>query len=75
MREGDASHVFETKELRKIFGRKRDEVSRPLRLLHDETLRDLCRSPNIVRTVTFKRLRLAGHIDRMAEQDMHTGFL
>jgi len=40
--------VFENRELRRIFGPKRDEVTREWRKLHNEELNDLYSSPNIV---------------------------
>jgi hypothetical protein len=41
--------VFENRELRKIFGRKRDEVAGEGRRLHNEKLHDLYFSPNVIR--------------------------
>jgi len=43
--------------LRKIFGPEVDEVSEQLRILHNDELRDLYMSPNIIRTVKYRRLR------------------
>ena len=34
---------------------------------HNEKLHSLCRSPNIVRVIRFRRLRWAGHVARMEE--------
>jgi len=39
--------VFENKLLKRIFGPRRDEVTREWRKLHDEELNDLYFSPNI----------------------------
>jgi hypothetical protein len=50
--------------LRRIFGPKRDEVTGEWRKLHNEELRDLYCSPNIIRVVKSRRLRLAGHVAR-----------
>jgi hypothetical protein len=41
--------VFENRVLRRIFGLKRDEVTREWRKLHNEELRDLYPSPSIIR--------------------------
>ena len=37
------------------------------RRLHNEDLHSLYRSPNIVRMIKSRRLRWAGHVDRMEE--------
>jgi hypothetical protein len=46
--------------LRKIFGPKKDKISRHLRISHDK-LCDVYRSPNIVRIVKSRRLLWAGY--------------
>ena len=43
--------VFENRVLRRIFVPKRDEVIRKWRKLHNEELKDLYSSPNIVRVI------------------------
>jgi hypothetical protein len=40
--------MFESRVLREIFGRKRDETTGEWRKLHNEELSDLYCSPNIV---------------------------
>ena len=36
--------------------------------MHNEELNDLYSSPNIVRVINSKRMRLAGHVARMGEE-------
>jgi hypothetical protein len=43
--------VFENRVLRRIYGRKRDEVTGEWRKLHNEELNDLYTSPTIVRVI------------------------
>jgi len=65
LREERKLRVFENKVLRRIFGPRRDEVTRELRRLHNEELNDLYCSPNIVRVIKSRRMRWAGHVARM----------
>jgi hypothetical protein len=48
LREERRLEVFENRELRRIFGPKRDEVTREWRKLYNGELNDLYSSPNIV---------------------------
>jgi len=63
--------VFENRVLRRIFWPKRDYVTGEWRKLHNEELNDLCCSPNIVRVIKSRRMRLAGHAARMGERSIH----
>jgi hypothetical protein len=54
--------------LRRIFGRRRDEVIGEWRKLHNEELNDLYCSPNIVRVTKSRRMRWAGHVARMGKR-------
>ena len=58
--------VYEKRNLRQIFGSKRNENGE-WRKLHNEELHSLYRSLNIVRVNKSRRLRLAGHLARMDE--------
>jgi len=60
--------VFENRVLRRIFGPKRDEVTREWRKLHNGELNDLYCSPNIVRVIKSRRMRWAGNVARMGER-------
>ena len=59
--------VFENRVLRRIFGPKRDEVTREWRKLHNEELNLYC-SPNIFRVMKSRRMRWAGHVARVRER-------
>jgi len=60
--------MFENRVLRRIFGPKRDEVPGEWRKLHNEELNDLYCSPNNVRVIKSRRMRLAGNVARMGER-------
>jgi hypothetical protein len=60
--------VFESRVLRRIFGPKRDEVTREWRKLHGEELRDLYSSPNIIRIIKWRKMRWACLVVRMGEK-------
>jgi hypothetical protein len=61
LREERKLRVFENTVLRRIFGRRRDEVTGEWRRPHNEELNDLYFSPNIVRVIKWRRMRWAGH--------------
>jgi len=68
LREERKLRVFENRLLRRLFGPKRDEVTRKCRKLHNEELNDLYSSPNNVRVIKSRRMRWAGHVARMGER-------
>jgi len=57
--------MYENNVLRKILGPRRDEVIGEWRKLHNEELHDLYCSPNIVRVIKWRRMRLVGHVARV----------
>jgi hypothetical protein len=57
------------------FGPKRDKVKGGWRKLHNEELRDLYSSPNIVRVLKSRRIRWAGHVAWMGRREACIGFL
>jgi len=67
-RENRRLKLFENRVLRRIFGPKRDEVTREWRKLHKEGLNDLYCSPNIVRVIKSRRIIWAGHVARMGQR-------
>jgi hypothetical protein len=68
LREERRLRVFEKRVLRKIFGRKRDEVTGERRKLHNEELKDLYSSSSIVLVIKSRKMRWAGHAARMGER-------
>jgi hypothetical protein len=53
--------------LRRIFGPKRDEVTKERRKLHSGELHNLYSSPDIIRQIKSRRIRWVGHVARMGE--------
>jgi hypothetical protein len=51
LREESRLRIFENWVLRRIFGPKRDEVTKEWRKIHKEELNDLYSSTNIVRVI------------------------
>jgi hypothetical protein len=60
--------VFENRDLRRLFGLKRDEMTGEWRKLHSEELHNLHSSPDVIRQVKSRRMRWAGHVARMGEE-------
>jgi hypothetical protein len=55
--------VLENMVLWIIFGPMGDEVTVELRKIHNEGLRDLYCSPNIVPVIKSRRMRWVGHVE------------
>jgi hypothetical protein len=64
---------MEKTALRRIFGPKRDEVTREWRKLHNEELSDLYFSPDS-RLIKLRRVRLVGHVAHGVEERCIKGF-
>jgi hypothetical protein len=62
LREEHILRVFENTVLRRIFGPKRDEVTRGWKKIHAKALHNLCSSPSKIRMIKSRRMRWAGHI-------------
>jgi hypothetical protein len=60
--------VFENRRLRRKFEPKRDELRREWRKLNDDELNDLYSPHIIVRMITSRRMRWAGHAARMGKR-------
>jgi hypothetical protein len=64
--------MSENMVLRRIFGPKRDEVTKEWKKLHNEEVNDLYFPLNIVRIIKSGRMRWVGHVWGRAEAS--TGF-
>ena len=62
LREECTLQMREKTMLRRIFGPKRDEVTREWRKLHNEELNDLYSPTDINWVVKYRRMRWAGHV-------------
>jgi hypothetical protein len=68
LREKHRLKVFENRVLRRTFAPTRYEVTRDKRKVHYEELHNLYSSPNIIRMMKSRSMRLAGHVARMGEK-------
>jgi len=68
LREERRLRVLENRVLRRIFGPKRDEVTREWVKQHNEGLNDMRSSPNILRVTKSRRMRWVRHVARMGEE-------
>jgi len=71
LREERRLRVSGKRVLRRIFGPKRDEVTREWRKLYNEEINVLCSSPNIVRVKKLRRMKWAGHVARMGGRGVY----
>jgi hypothetical protein len=68
LREESRLRVFEKRVLRKIFGPKRDEVTREWREIHNEKLHGLYFTRDIVRVIKSGRMRWGEHVACIGER-------
>ena len=73
LREESRLRVFENRVLR-VFGPKRNEVTREWRKLHNEELSDLYSLPNIVGVVKSRRMKWVGMCRVWGRGEVCTGF-
>jgi hypothetical protein len=66
--------VFENRVLKKVFGAKRNKVTREWRNLHNEEFSDLFSSPNIIWMIKWRRIRWVGHWHIGGRGEEYTGF-
>jgi hypothetical protein len=52
----------------RLFGPKRDEITREWRKLHNEELHILYSSPDIIKQIKSRRMRWAGHAARIIDK-------
>jgi hypothetical protein len=67
IREEHRLRVFENRVLRRIFGPKREEVTRDWKKLHSRELHNLYSSPDIIRHIKSMRMRWAGNVARKGD--------
>jgi hypothetical protein len=54
--------LFQNRMLRRIFGPKRDELTRGWKKLHNEDLNNLYSAPNIIKMINRRSVRWAGYL-------------
>jgi hypothetical protein len=74
LREELRLRVYENRALRRIFGPKRDEVTREWRKLHNEELNEQYSLTIIVLVIKSRRMRWAEHVALMGRGEAYTGF-
>jgi hypothetical protein len=64
---GQMGNKMQKRQLKRIFGSKREEDGSWIKL-HNDELHSLYSSPNIVKVIKSRRMRWAGHVARMGER-------
>jgi hypothetical protein len=62
LREGHGLRVSDNRVLRTVFGPKRAEVTGDWRKSRNEERHDRLSSPNIIRVIKSRKMRLTGHV-------------
>jgi len=68
LREERRLRVFQNRVLRRIYGPKRDKITREWRKLHNEELNDLCFSLSNVWVIKLRRMGWARHVACMGDR-------
>jgi hypothetical protein len=68
LREKHRPKVVENRALRRVFGRKRDEVIGEPMKLYNEELNDLYSSTNIIQVIKLRNIRSVGYVACMGER-------
>jgi hypothetical protein len=68
LREERRLRVFENMVLRKLIQLMWDVVTAEWRKLHNKELNGLYCAPNIFRVIKWRRMRWAGHVERMGKR-------
>jgi hypothetical protein len=63
--------MFENRVLRRIFVPERDEVAGGSRKLYNEEPHNLYSLPSIIRMIKSRRMRWAGHVERMGKRNAY----
>ena len=66
-KEEHSLRLFVNKELTKILGAKRDEITGEWRKLHNAELHALHTTRNVIRNLKSRRVRWPGHVARMEQ--------
>jgi hypothetical protein len=63
--------MFENREVKNMFGTKRDEIKGKCSRLHKEELYDLHFSLIIIRVIKSRRMRWVGHVARIGNRSAY----